>query len=488
MRGARGILYGALVTTVGAHLLRWNSHVDDAGIVYAYARNLGRGHGLVARPGEVPLEAFSDPLWVALLTPWAALGLPVPLAAEVLELLLGVLAVLLGAGLAREVRGVGDAGAVAAGWAIALCGVWFAWSSAGLEGALLGVILLGAAWTGAVGPGWGALLLVALAAWTRPEGALAGVAAVASGALVGERRDTALWALAGAVLGLGSLHGVRLAWLGTWVPHSVAVKGVATGRSGLRAGLEYAAWSALLGGVPWLVPAWRGRRGLAGALVIATGLGLAVLSGGDWMRHGRFLAPYLPLAMAWLVPVLVDLARRRAVGGVALLGLLVTGVAVGVDAWLRPTVPMVHGTRRGALYRAVGEARCGRASVATPDVGGVLVGWPEVEVLDLAGLVDAEVGREPWASRIGRERPVVVDLHDGWAARTGLGDAVLDDLGYEVLCRRGERTEAPTLWVDGACGGGDPAQAAEADALVDAWCRWGSGRDWASLEGATLGP
>ena len=40
----------------------------------------------------------------------------------------------------------------------------------------------------------------------------------------------------------------------------------------------------------WLLPS---------VLVLTTGEGLAVLSGGDWMRHARYLAPYLPVLLAF---------------------------------------------------------------------------------------------------------------------------------------------------------------------------------------------
>ena len=49
--------------------------VDDAGISYAYARNLAFGHGLVAQPGAAPVEGYSNFLWVVLLAPFFALRL-----------------------------------------------------------------------------------------------------------------------------------------------------------------------------------------------------------------------------------------------------------------------------------------------------------------------------------------------------------------------------------------------------------------------------
>lgn len=44
--------------------------VDDAGISFAYARNLAEGHGLVSQPGVAPVEGYSNFSWVMLLSPF----------------------------------------------------------------------------------------------------------------------------------------------------------------------------------------------------------------------------------------------------------------------------------------------------------------------------------------------------------------------------------------------------------------------------------
>ena len=46
--------------------------IDDAGISFAYARNLANGAGFVSQPGRVPVEGFSNPLWTLLLCSWKA--------------------------------------------------------------------------------------------------------------------------------------------------------------------------------------------------------------------------------------------------------------------------------------------------------------------------------------------------------------------------------------------------------------------------------
>ena len=69
----------ALVLPIGilcGHMALFGSWiVDDAGISFAYARNLGLGFGLVAQPGVPPVEGYSNPLWVLLLAPFFAMEL-----------------------------------------------------------------------------------------------------------------------------------------------------------------------------------------------------------------------------------------------------------------------------------------------------------------------------------------------------------------------------------------------------------------------------
>ena len=63
--------FGCLVPAVVfvLHALVFGGWIhDDAGISFAYAKNFADGHGLVAQPQAVPLEDFSNVLWVALLS------------------------------------------------------------------------------------------------------------------------------------------------------------------------------------------------------------------------------------------------------------------------------------------------------------------------------------------------------------------------------------------------------------------------------------
>ncbi len=68
LASAAAIVLPFIVFVMHAMLFR-NWIVDDAGITFAYARNLAQGNGLVSQPGAAPVEGYSNFTWVALLSP-----------------------------------------------------------------------------------------------------------------------------------------------------------------------------------------------------------------------------------------------------------------------------------------------------------------------------------------------------------------------------------------------------------------------------------
>src|SRR5262245_8954649 len=63
--------------------------VDDAFIVYRYARNLAHGAGFVFNPGE-RVEGVTCFLWTLFLVPWCAAGLDLPTVAPMLSAVCGL--------------------------------------------------------------------------------------------------------------------------------------------------------------------------------------------------------------------------------------------------------------------------------------------------------------------------------------------------------------------------------------------------------------
>ena len=149
--------------------------IDDAGISYAYARNVAFGYGFVSQPGRVPVEGFSNFLWVLVLVPLFRLGLFHPV---LTPKLLGTLFVLwafaiLRRTLYRQSRSVWPA--LVAGVMIGAAPPVVIWTTSGLENSLT-ILLAVALYAQLVeaAPRWevrgGAL--AALLAMTHPEGVL----------------------------------------------------------------------------------------------------------------------------------------------------------------------------------------------------------------------------------------------------------------------------------------------------------------------------
>lgn len=72
-------------------LLFWDYSMDDAFITFRYAENFASGHGFVFNPGESPVEAYSNFLWLLILAGFYKLGLPIVLLAKMLGPLFFVL-------------------------------------------------------------------------------------------------------------------------------------------------------------------------------------------------------------------------------------------------------------------------------------------------------------------------------------------------------------------------------------------------------------
>ena len=479
-----------LATVLFTSAVFWRWHVEDAGIVYAYADALAEGRGLSPGAGLVPVEGFSDPLWVAMLTPLAALGAPLLTASKLTQLLLSALTCVGVSALANRLGASRHTAGLAA-LAAATSGAWAVWSTGGLEVALFGCLLVGAALSAATERSALTAVLVAACALTRPEGAVAGVISAIAGAHAAGHGLRLRVPLTGAIVGLGGLLGARWVLLGTVLPTTAVAKLGGSPLKTVAVGLAYSTLAAVQLGAPWLWLAadrhWRAqptrstRRAAAGVLLAS--LGIAVLSGGDWMRHSRFLAPWVPVLTALLAPAAIEAAREHRSARV-LLGLALGSTAlVFAHAVGHPTLPLAHGIRRGALYAAITDSACPVPSVATPDIGGVLFTQPQLEVTDFVGLVDAEAARHKheagyWSTRLQQHPTSLVDLHGRWAERTGLSDTVLQSLDYTLLCRRGDMPTAPSLWMKRSC---SKPPDRHAQALLTRWCEQGSGVRWPEL-------
>src|SRR3954462_14880007 len=94
MRKHRALLLDVVTILVpciifAAHAARWGTWiVDDAGISFAYSRNLAHGYGIVSQAGKAPVEGYSNFTWVLLLAPFFLTKLDPAMAPKILSFLL----------------------------------------------------------------------------------------------------------------------------------------------------------------------------------------------------------------------------------------------------------------------------------------------------------------------------------------------------------------------------------------------------------------
>ncbi len=488
--------------TLWIPLLGW--HVDDAGISYAYARNLADGLGFRAVQGGPLAEGFSNPAWTLLLTGAVWLGVGVLAASKILQAALGAATLL---GLHALVRAAGGRRDEATGAALvtALSAPWVVWSAGGLETVWLSACLVGFLWVVASErAGWLAGAFAAGVALARPEGPLLAAALLVTAEGLApdggwRKRRVMAWAIP--VLACVAWLGVRVFVFESLVPTAWWVKAARVDvvprlvRGALYVGL-FAAEIAL----PLLALGWGAASGIrrlqrlarAAALIVALQVAIVVFVGGDWMRHGRLLAPFVPLIAAASAPGLIallysphDVGRRVLDGRARHLGWAFLAAYVGVEllfwqaAVRRPPLPMAITADSADLLAELGPAWCGetRPHFATPDVGAALVRHPEARVIDLVGLLDAVDARHGgpgwWSARLADLEPQAVLVHGPWVPRTGLYPDVLAAAGYVEVCRRKdtpgphEARYPPTLYRRSDCT--RPLSDAQT-ARLDDWC------------------
>jgi hypothetical protein len=487
LRRLRGGVAVVLPTAVAAaHASLYGSwEVDDAGITFAYARSVATGAGPVLQPGAPPVEGFSDPTWMALLAFGHRLGLfdhgtwfGVPdYVAYPKALAIALLAVVFSAFLATatSVSRYPAAVTVVAGCACALIPSFVIWSVSGLENALLAaavavqvaVLVRRRDRLAEIQPALACGLLAALAALTRPEGAVYAASYPLALLVVGRPRWRELGAAVLSAVAFAVPFGAYLVWrlatFGQWLPTTAIAKsqGLPTVAGFAKVGslIAYAGWPIVLvgavvvgaalargpsvgvigpphrSGVTLLPPSRSsatlpqpggGPSGVdtAVALVLVP-LALALVAFGvlipDWMEQFRFATPVWTLgpfvvALAG-VEVLAGLRwRGRAiVSGVtaAAAALSVAGFVPNVETFrANPTAPLcLIVTNTGREFNGYMDLLGLRsATFFAPEIGGgALTG--RALLFDGGGLAEPTIARF-------------------WAAKNpaGIRDYVLDDI------------------------------------------------------------
>lgn len=455
--------------------------VDDAGISFAYSKNLAAGHGLVPQPGKPPVEGYSNPTWVLLFAALEAVGLnPLPLAPKVVGLLLGFLclftAVELGRRLEREEFPGEESRSRAGEWAAILLAMqpcFVFWCLAGLENPLTAFLALGfVAALARTATGEGSVLASAGIglglALTRPDGILYPI--VGWLYLRARRPDLGARYLRLGLIGLGLFFLHRWWTFSRFFPLTFTAKGPGLGLSLVRTltlshqaldrlgGLAHAWMGTLLGvwvflGLLFLLARTGARTPTRQALRLLTATSLLIyfLLPRDWMLNFRFATAFFPLATLFLAHE-VEAAVRRAkpmhpsrVGFLVLAGLFLVAAA---DYRLRVVhglknasmplerVRQKHGVRFTRYQEILGVER---ASVLLVDVGAPLYD-DDFEVVDAAGLTTpeiAEVMHQDVALRrtviLEKLKPDILCLGAAWAAEYQLSQSETFARDYEKI-------------------------------------------------------
>jgi hypothetical protein len=439
--------------------------VDDPFISMRFAANLVLHGELSFNPGE-RVEGYSNFLHVLIHALTFKLRGGVPDAASGIDGVVSIvfaatlLQVLILGLLARKSPGRERDGAA---WyyaaVLTICSWPFAfWATAGLETpleALLYVSILFTCSQGAFGrPGSWALPLLSVLLFgvtlLRFEGVIAaiGVAAVLAAHLMRTKRRVSAVALGATVLGASAAYHVwRIAYFGQLLPNTFVAK--ATGGSTLArlgVGVSYCGgWFAAIGGsVAVVVLALVfghvrriSRDGLqrfledpvlsVASTLVAIKIVLIVWGGGDWMAGWRMLLPITPIALFLVARGLlglVDDERAWRPGGLAAVvlcaGVLVSGRGAGAFFPVHDTIPNEGGSfkklPRGNLImgqmleKAFGD---GREDVAIGEAGLVPFQALHVRFMDLFGLVDRDMARQPGGMHRRVHVEHVVERHPG---------------------------------------------------------------------------
>lgn len=418
--------------------------VDDAGISFAYARNLAEGHGLVSQPGMPPVEGFSNFLWMIAFVPAMLVRLfhPILLPKLVSLALVAGSFILLDRALGFLTGGRRGVSLVTL-LLLAVCTPFVIWTVSGLENPLYVFLLCLLLWlivrereregssnrlpliAGAVAAGL---------ALTRPDGILFAVLYPLL-TLTTQGWPPRWRAAFGRVLRYGVAFAVllggfllfRWSYFGDLVPNTFYAKGgpnagvyvdLVTLQPQMMAKafelLESVAGqgnvlllAALVIGTAFLI----GRRRFSwghGVLLAFAYLGAVpfLLLPFDWMAEYRFATPLFPFLYAYAAVLAASLgellfpdADRRRLPALAA-GLVAVGLSLTTFAGrsvlfaAAPTVPFTEVVEKfGLRYNNFAELLgLEQGSILVPDVGGTL--WASrLRVYDLAGLADPVIAR-----------------------------------------------------------------------------------------------
>ncbi|MFT5284870.1 MAG: arabinofuranosyltransferase [Planctomycetota bacterium] len=287
---------------------------DDAFISFRYARNWATGFGLRYNVGDhVPVEGFSNFLWVSLIALLERLGLD---PASWIPAISTVLGFVLMSSLFKTLRfrfGVERLFAALSVLVLGCMTPFAVWTTGGLEtmsfALLLFLTLRAAVFSDESSRGYQAGLFGLLTALSRPEGIYWVLLVFAFGHFSRRASGKASRSLSGLTIllvGFGVYLSWRLSVFGHLLPTSATAKlsaGISLDRLERGANyvtLQFTSCLALFALIPATFEAWRNENRALTLPVLGLALGFpvwAILVSGDFMAFGRFLVPGLPFTV-----------------------------------------------------------------------------------------------------------------------------------------------------------------------------------------------
>ena len=424
MKVARLLLIALLLAAAG--WMAWLAvyQVDDAFIVYRYARSVARGDGFVFNPGE-RVEGVTCFLWTLALAPFSAANVPLPRVAPLLTAMAGLSCLVLVARRHAESEGrdrllLRD---LLPPTLLAVTPAFAYWSVGALETVPYTLLVTLAARRHALEKkrgGWASAAWLGIAGLVRPEtplvvAALAADRARSQGAVAAVRWVGVVAAIVGPFLVFRRLY------FGSWLPNTYYAKAGAPFPVLIARGFEYlrgclasivpsfgASGDAIvvLGGLAvaaLLAFAWRRPALRTEAIVVLAVAAAAVVEGGDWMVLHRFWVPALPCLSVIAAAALLRVSSQHRAGAAAAALLVAAFIASGLTTgWSE------RNGGRGLLVNALGYRHAHREvarflneravpgdAVALMDVG--LIGWDadRLRVIDITGLTDHDIAHAP---------------------------------------------------------------------------------------------
>ncbi len=405
--------------------------VDDAMVSMRYAQHLARGFGLVWNVGQPPVEGFTNPAWMLVMSIFHLLPLPaakVSLAMMVLAallLLMNLLVIHRVASLFQPASGIRPL--LAAGLVAFYFPAVF-WALRGMEVGLL-MLLIDAALLLALARGDGRPrdaillgLLLALALLTRLDALLQVLIILGYLALTRAPRSTVVIALLIVLLTLAGILVFQRLYFGDFLPNTYYQKMAGTQlwpriRNGLLVFYQYALWDTALPALVCLAALifyrdLRRPQAFLLAALFAAQCSYSVWVGGDYAEPevnaaNRFITQGMP-AFIVLFSLSIDrflqdarlrLACRSALRSWPAAALAVVALAVMSGrpwaAWLRDNAPLLQADIRRARLGVVIARNSDARAVIAVHAAGQIPYYSQRTTIDLLGLNDPVIAKGP---------------------------------------------------------------------------------------------